>query len=189
MSKNYFNKDAFMATMGFAVGLLGLGYAIGTHNKMTKISNRLELTIDQLADNMEIDIPDCIVDQAVEKAVADAAKKAVDKATNEAIAALKKDIHAKVSTTVEKEYESIRETVLKKATDEAAKIDTARVRRDIEKAAKEAALSKFNDNMDDILEQFNVNLGNLSKIYNSMAGVATRTSLVDPSKEFVFRVG
>lgn len=189
MSKNCFNKDLFVAGLGCIVGLLGVGYAIGTHSKMSKIGERLELTIDQLSKDVDVDISDTIVNEAVDKAVTNAAKKAVDKATNEAIAELKRDIHTKVALAVEKEYDHISESVLKKTADEVAKIDVTRVRRDIEKAATEAALSKFNDNMDGILDQFKGNLDTLSKVYNSMAGVATRNGGTDSSREYVFRVG
>lgn len=186
MSRHY-NKDTFMTVLGFAVGLVGVGYGIAMHTKLSKISERLDESIDDLADNMDIDIPDEIVDQAVEKAVTDAAKKAVEKATNEALAELKRDIRKTVSAEVEKEYEHLHADVLKEITDAASKIDVAKVRRDIERAAEKAALEKFDDNLDNQLHMFNENLTNLARIYNSMAGVATRSG--DTTKEYVFRVG
>lgn len=168
-----------------AIGLIGLGYGIAMHTKMGKISERLDKTIDELADNTEIDIPESLVNKAVEKAVTIKAKEAVEKATTDALAELKRDIRDAVSAAVDKEYEGIKDTVLKKATDEAAKIDTVRVRRDVEKAAYNAAMEKFNDNLGDILDKFNDNLNNVSKIYSSMASAATRT----PDKEFTFKLG
>lgn len=168
-----------------AIGLLGLGYGIAMHTKLAKVSERLDKSIDDLADNTEIDIPEALVNKAVEKAVTSEAKKAVEKATTNALAELKRDIQTAVSAAVDKEYENIKDTVLKKATDEAAKIDTARVRRDVEKAAYDTAMEKFNVNLGDILDKFNDNLNNVSKIYSSMASAATR----NPDKEFTFKLG
>jgi type VI protein secretion system component VasK len=180
-----FDRDKLIGVIGFVVGIMGVGYAIGTHTKMAKVSDRLDRGIDELAKNMDIDIPEELTNKALEKAVAIEAKKAVEKAASEALSELKRDIHATVSIAVDREYESIKDTVLKKATDEASKIDAARVRRDIEKAAYNAAMDKFNDNLDDALGKFNDNLNNLSKIYSSMAGVATR----NPDKEITFKLG
>ena len=185
MSRYDFNKDLLIGAIGGVLGLLGLGYGIAMHTKLSKVSERLDKGIDDLADNMEIDIPEEIVNSAVEKAVASAAKKAVEKASAEAMVELKRDIQRNVSAAVDKEYEHIKDTVLQKVTDEAAKIDAARVRREVEKAAHNAAMSKFNDNLDDILGKFNDNLNNVSKIYSSMAGAATRM----PDKEVVFKLG
>lgn len=167
-----------------AIAVAAVGYGIAMHTKLAKVSERLDKGINDLADNVEIDIPEALVNKAVEKAVTSEAKKAVEKATTDALDELKRDIHSSVSAAVDKEYENIKSTVLKKATDEAAKIDTVRVRRDVEKAAYNVAMEKFNDNLDDILGKFNDNLNNVSKIYSSMATAATKT----PDKEFTFKL-
>ena len=185
MNRYSYTKDAIVGTLGLVAGILGVGYALGCRSKLAKVSERLDRSINDLANNTEIDIPKDLVDRAVEKAVAAEAKRAVEKATNDALAELKKDIQRKVSVAVDEEYESIKDIVLKKATDEAAKIDSARVRKDIEKAVYNASVDKFNDTLDDALGKFNDNLNNLSKIYSSMAGVATR----NPDKELVFKLG
>lgn len=185
MSNYGFNKDAIIGVVGGILGLLGLGYGIAMHTKLSKVSERLDTSINDLAGNMEIDIPESLVNKAVEKAVAVEAKKAVATAANEAMDELKRDIHRNVSAAVDKEYNHIKDTVLAKVTEEAAKIDVTRVRREIERKAEETALAKFNDNLDDILTRFNDNLNNVSKIYSSMAGMATR----NPDKEVVFKLG
>lgn len=178
MTKN----DVFGIVFGFT-GLVAIGYAIGTHTKMAKISERLDQSINDLSDNMEFDIPEKLINKAVEKAAKDEAKRAVETATKEAIEQVKKDIHAKIQQEVEKEYDSIKDSVLKEITVSASKIDTNRVRRDVEEAAKKAALDKFDDNLDDILEKFNDNLTNTSKIYSSIRDAITKESI--SGKQFV----
>lgn len=177
------NKNNIIDILFGIAGLFGIGYAIGTHTKMAKIAERLDRSIDDLAAGTEIDISETLINKAVEKAAKDEAKRAVETATKEAIEQVKKDIHAKIQQEVEKEYDSIKDSVLKEITVSASKIDTNRVRRDVEEAAKKAALDKFDDNLDDILEKFNDNLTNTSKIYSSIRDAITKEST--SGKQFV----
>lgn len=167
-------------------GLVGIGYAIGTRTKMAKIAARLDRSIDDLANCTEIDIPETLINKAVEKAAKDEARRAVEAATKEVVERVKNDIHSKVQQEVEKEYNTIKDSVLKEITVSASKIDAYRVRRDVEEAAKKAALDKFDDNLDDILEKFNENLSNTSKIYSSIREAITKDS--NSGKEFTVRL-
>jgi hypothetical protein len=184
MSNHTFNKDVIIGALGAIAGLVGIGYGVAMHTKLSKVSERLDTSINDLANNMEIDVPEAIINEAIEKAVTVEAKKAVQTATKEALDKLKRDIHNTVSAAVEKEYANIKDSVLRETTDAAAKINVERVRKDIETAARKQAMAKFNDNLDDILGRFNDNLNNVSKIYSSMANAATR----NPDKEFVFKL-
>ena len=182
MSKN---NDIFSIVCGIA-GLVGIGYAIGTHTKLAKVSERLDKSINELAYGMEIDIPEEMVNKAIEKAVAEETERAVARATDVAIDSLKLDIRTKVMEAINEEYDQIKESVLKEITDKASKIDANRVRRDVEAAAKKAALEKFDDNLDDILEKFNDNLTSTSKIYSSIRDAISGSA--NQGKEFVFHI-
>lgn len=182
MSKS---NDIINMVFGIA-GLVGIGYTICAHTKLAKVSERLDRGIDELANDMEFDIPEDLINKAIEKAVQVEAKKAVERAITESIATLNREIHSQVHAAVDIEYDSIKKSVLKEITAEAAKIDVSRVRRDVEKAAKETALKKFDDNLDDILEKFNDNLDNTSRIYSSIREAITKNS--DSGKEFVVRL-
>lgn len=161
--------DNFVGMLGIAVGLVGVGFALGTHSKMAKISEKLDRSIEELASNTPVDIPNDLIERAVEKAVAYEVKQAVSKATDVAIVAVKRDIHKQVVDAVEAEYSNIKGTVLEELVSEASKIDAKRVRADVEKAAKEIALEKFDDNLDDILKKHNDELENVTKIYKAIA--------------------
>ena len=180
------NRNDMINILFGVVGLVGVGYAIGTHTKMAKVSGKLDKSIDELANGMEIDIPEEIVNKAVDKAINSEAKRAVEQATKETIINFKNDIHAQVHSAVDAEYDRIKDSVLSEISAEAAKIDISRVRRDVERMAKEAALKKFDDNLDDILEKFNNNLDNTSRIYSSIREAITKTP--DSGKEFVVRL-
>lgn len=185
------NKDFVVGIVGAAAGLIGVGYAVGIRTKLGKSYERLDLAINNVADNIDVDISEAIVNEAVEKAVATEAKRAVEKATTEVLTELKKDIHTKAAAAVESEYETVREKVLAGVTDSAAKIDVVRVRRDVEKAAEKAVMDKLDVNMEDILKRFNDELHNTGRIYQSIAN-ALSTNITRPSNnnngEFVFRL-
>ena len=166
--------DGLVGLLGATFGLVGVGYALGTRSKMVKISQKLDRTIDELANDTTIDIPNDMIERAVEKAVADQVKQAVSKATDDVIIDIKKDMRKQVGDAVEESYSDVKGAVLEELVNAAAKIDVKRVRADIEKAAKEQALEKFDDNLDDILENFNDQLKNTSKIYTSIADTMTK---------------
>lgn len=181
------NKSNDIVNILFGVaGLIGVGYAIGAHTKMAKVSERLDRKIDELSDDMEFDIPEEIINKAIDKAVQNETKRVVAIAANDALKEVKKDFHSQIKAAIDSEYNNLKDSVLKKITEEAAKIDTARVRRSVEEAAKEAALEKFDDNLDDILEKFNNDLDNTSRIYSSIRKTITASN--DSGKEFVVRL-
>ena len=59
------NADSFVGVGICILGLVGVGYAIGVHSKMKVMCDRLDTSIDNLANNTEIDIPAKVIDQAV----------------------------------------------------------------------------------------------------------------------------
>lgn len=188
--------DNFVGLVGVAFGLVGLGYAFGTHSKMARISEKLDRSIDELAGDMPVNIPQDMIKRAVERYVAAETKQVVSKATDAVITDVKRDIHKQVSDAVESEYSNIKETVLEELVAEAAKIDTKRVRADVEKAAKEHALEKFDDKLEDIADEFREkfdeymddckdNLAVVNKVYKTFADAMTPSS----TKETVLRIG
>ena len=179
--------DGIVGIVGIGLGLVGIGYALGTRSKMAKISDNLERSIEDLASQVPVDIPNDMIERAVEKAVAYEVKQAVCKVTDKVKHDVAYDMHKQVSDAIEQEYSNVKDVVLKELTDEAAKIDAKRVRYDVEKAAKEKALEKFDDNLDDILENFNDQLKNTSKIYTSIADTMTKYKSNDGST--VLRIG
>ena len=186
MNTHYDLGSVIVGVVGTIVGLTGIGYAIGTHTKLSRVSEKLDKAIDDLADRTEIDISDSIINQAVKEAVTNAADRAVEKATYDATKELKHDIRIRVSEAIKDEYDTLSKDILKRITEESSKIDVDRVRRTIEDAAKKAALEKFDDNLDDILERFNENLNNTSKIYNSISQTLTKSP--NSGKEYVIRL-
>lgn len=177
--------DGIVGVVGIAFGLLGIGYAVGTHSKMAKIGENLDRSIDELASKTPVDIPDDMIKRAVEKAVASEVKHAVAKVAGDVTTEIKRDIHKQVGEAVEGEYAKIKDAVLDELVTEASKIDAKRVRADIERAAKARALEKFDDNLDDITEEYKGYLESVSKIGKTFADAVTHQD----RRETVLRIG
>lgn len=179
--------DGFVGLLGVTIGLIGVGYAMGAHSKMAKISEKLDCSIEELAGNVPVNIPDSMIERAIEKAVAYEVKQTVGKAKDAVVVDVKRDIHKQVSDAVESEYSNIKDAVLKEITNEAAKIDVKRVRTDAVDKATAHMMDKLDDSMDDILKNFNNQLQNTSRIYNSIADSMTKYKANDGGT--VFRIG
>ena len=179
------NNEIVSTIIGTA-GLIGVGYAICANTKLAKVSKRLDETIDKLAEDADVDISEDIIAKAVEKAVEIEAHKAADKAAKDTTRKIEADIHREVTNEVNSRYDDIKSVVLKEISASAAKIDVDRVRRDVEKEAKEVALKKFDVNLDDILEKFNDSLDNTTRIYASIREALTKDT--NSGREIVVRL-
>ena len=158
------NTDSFVGVGICIVGLLGVGYAIGVHSRMKAVCDKLDTSIDRLANETEVDIPAKVIDQAVQRAVDRESYSAVKRATDEVVDDVKREIETRVGAAVKEHYDAISDGVTDQIAKSVAKIDESRLRKEVVQIA-----DKFDDKLDDILEEFNGNLQNVGKIYKSIA--------------------
>lgn len=163
------NADSFVGVGICILGLVGVGYAIGVHSKMKVMCDRLDTSIDNLANNTEIDIPAKVIDQAVQKAVELESYSAVKRATEEVVADAKREIESRVGTAVKAQYDAISDGVADQIAKNVARIDESKLKKEVVQKAKEQIAEKFDDKLDDLLKEFNGNLQNVGKIYKSIA--------------------
>lgn len=136
-------------------GMIGIGYAIGTRSKMNTLCEKL-------------------VSRAIENAVQREVAAAVKLATNEVVAAAERDIRKEVCAEVERQYTAISDGVTDEIAARVARIDEAKLRKEVVEKAKKQIADKFDDKLDDLLEEFNGNLQNVGKIYTSIAKSFTK---------------
>lgn len=170
-------NNGIINTVLTIAGLVGIGYGICAHSRLSKVCKRLDVSINEISDNVNVDISEEMVKKAVSEAVELQSRKAVEKAVNEAVAFAKTDIKKDVRSAVDRAYADIREKVLEETIESASKIDVDRVRKDIENSAKEKALKKFDDGLDDIFKSF--------KVYRTMEEVIPKCYSM--GKEFVVK--
>ena len=161
--------------IGVAIaGMIGIGYAIGTRSKMNTLCEKLDTSIDKLSDDIPVDIPEKLVSRAIENAVQREVAAAVKLATNEVVAATERDIRKEVCAEVERQYTAISDGVTDEIAARVARIDEAKLRKEVVEKAKKQIADKFDDKLDDLLEEFNGNLQNVGKIYTSIAKSFTK---------------
>ena len=163
------NLDLIVGIGVFVAGIFGVGYAIGTRSKVNRLCEKLDTSIDNLSDDIQVDIPDKMVQRAVEAAVKKEVAAAVKLATDEVIASAERDIRKEVTAEVERQYTTISDGVTTEIATRVARIDEGKLRKEVVEKAKKQIADKFDDKLDDLLEEFNGNLQNVGKIYKSIA--------------------
>lgn len=169
---------------GIAGFILAVGYTIYVHSKIAKTNEIINASVDNVSKDLKVDISELIVNRAVTKAVNREVDKAVREASYEVTASIRKDIHEQVRTSVTESYSSIRNSVTSEVAKQVAVLDMNILKREVKDEAKELVVKKFNENLDSLLQDFNQNLTNVSKIYESIAENMTTKK----NSEMVFKI-
>ena len=166
-----FDINILVGLGGVAVGLVGIGYAIGSRKKLNDISERLDTKIDEISWNLESDvkIEKSVVEEAIDRAVERRVTREVDREVRRVADNTRRTIDSEVRSSIRAVYPDIRKSVTDKITSEVAKISAKDLENDIREEAKQKVVEKFEGQLDDILEKFNSDLMNVSKIYESIA--------------------
>lgn len=160
--------DFLIGLFGVGLGIFGVGYALGTKRKYRNICQKLDMAIEEISEDIDVDIPEKVINKAVEKAVDKQVREQVDRAVDIAIGSARKEINDQVSLAVKAMYPDIRKSCTEKIEHEISKINTTDLIAAIREDATEKMMSKFDGELDDILERFNSELNAVSKIYNSI---------------------
>lgn len=163
------DKYKILACIGGAIGLCGVIYAVGTSIKLNKLCKTIDRSIDDLADETTIDIPEAMVEQAVKKSVDREVGYAVDRATAKIVNDIKIDIHRQIKTAVDISYSELKESISNDMSRQAANIDIQELKDEVVAKAEEKIIDKFDDELDSVLDKFNRELENVGKIYKSIA--------------------
>lgn len=168
-----FNTNKFWGVVAIGAGVLVINYVFETFKKVDKMCKKLNTSINEMADETKIDIPERILNSAVEKAVENEVGRSVKRAAEEAVCGVKNDIHSEVKTSVNAAYSDIKDAVAKEVARQVGAISISDIKEEVIERAKETALEKFEGSLDDILEKFNGDLDNVNKIYGSIAKAIT----------------
>lgn len=163
------NLNTVLGIGGCVVGLVGIGYAMGSHKKLGDICKKVGVAIDDLSGRTNVDIPESMVRQAMNKAVDSEMHKVVKSASSKVVNDMNREIRTQVSAAVLSKTDSIGGEVTDRIAREVSKINMDVLSSQVAEKAQAAVLEKFDGNLDDILNKFNKDLNNVSKIYNSIA--------------------
>ena len=166
MKNSYF--DIAIGVVGLAASVFGIGYAFGQRKKLNDISEKINKSVDELSANIDVDIKAAVV---VTKAIERETNLAASRATTNVMNAIESDISSQVRKAVNDTYQDIRKSVVEETAKKVEKIDISALKKEVVEKAKEAAADKFDDSLDSVLEEFKDSLGNVSRIYQSIANV------------------
>lgn len=150
------------------------------------ICNKLDTTIDNVSKSIDVDVPDYIVQEAIDKAVERRVQQETINAVRKISKKIEDDIDLKVRTEIDVKSSAIRQEVKNKISEEVAKISADDIANEIREEAKEKVAEKFDNELDDILSEFNNNLEHVSKIYSS---IADKMAGIGSNKDFKISLG
>lgn len=152
-----------------AVGI-GVGIAIKLYsdNLKRKEAHRKE-QVEILSKGVEIKVDQDIVDEAVKTTVDRVVTHEVKQACNSAVFKVKADIHQEIRAAVDRVYSDIESDVRKEIDSQVRNLDISGAKKEVIRKAKERVAEKFEENLDDVLDKFNTDLNNVTKIYSSIA--------------------
>lgn len=58
------NSDTLLSFGVFGLGLVAIGYAVGIHSRMKAVADKLDTSIDKIANDTEVEIPSKLIEQA-----------------------------------------------------------------------------------------------------------------------------
>lgn len=174
-----------LGLLGVLFGLGAIGYATYVNVKMDRLASKLDKTIDDLSGDIKVDVSDALVERAVDRAVEREVGITVRNATATVTREIKADIHKEVKASVQSAYSDIKTSVTKEVERQVGNIDISSIRKEVVEKGKQAAVDKLNSSLDEILNKFNDDLHNVSRIYESIANRMTRD---DSKKETVFKI-
>lgn len=168
---------------GIIAGLIGISYISEkrrqftnmykrteeTEKELKNIQEKLRETTYNLSKDIDIDVPKHVVDDAIRISVDKEVQKAIDMAVSHIRMDIGRQVSEEVSKVVSIESENITKRVTDKITDEVSKISSNGLAAVVRKEATERVISKFDGELDDILERYTNNLDNISKVYSSIS--------------------
>ena len=151
--------------VGFGLIAVTGAFSIYLWKKIETIENTVGVAIDKVTDKTVVNISDAIIETAVQRAV----NRELQSVINSVNRRLYADITREVRESVDTSYSEIKSAVSDEVAKQVKNIDIRNIEREAVAKAKDAIAEKFDNKLDGLLEEFNDNLTNVSKIYSSIA--------------------
>lgn len=163
------NLETVGKVLGVVSAVGGVVVAIISQRQLNETAELVGTTVKELSETDAIVVKEEIVNKAIEKSVDKQVEKITSKVYDRVYAETQRKAFEWVESSVKSLYSSISESVTKKIASEVAKIDQEKLKKEVTAQAKELIVEKFDGQLDDQLVEFNKNLENVGKIYQSIA--------------------
>lgn len=164
-------ENLIMAVAGvIGVAFVGVcAIAIKEARNLKKVSERLDIAVEDLYKETVINVPEELVNRTVERAAKDEAKYQVEKAMlkvrNQVVDEYKSDIKTAVEEEFKLQKSDLAKTLRKKIDD----VDINEIKREVKLEAKQYVADKLKKDLDDISDKYTDQIESMSSIYSTIA--------------------
>ena len=159
--------------------------AVYCHRQMKKTVKLVSKAAEGVAELTVVDIQHDIVDMAINNAANHEVSRVVNRAVHNVEDEMIHQTQKYVRDAVKESYGKLSKTVSDAIAREAAKVDSNQIMEDATEKAKEMLLEKFDGKLDGLMSDYQRNLDNVGKIYQSIA-----SSMADKSgKDVTLKLG
>ena len=150
-----------------AAGCLYLGF------RLKKMSGKYEEAIDKIANEIDIDISNEIIEAAVDKAVDREAALQVNNACNRAVRLVQSDIFNTVQAAVNAEKKTLNEDVKKAIEKKLADIDISDAKKEVIEMAQEIVANRLEEDTKAIAGTYEASIKKVAEMCENMISTAT----------------
>lgn len=162
-------KNEILGKIGIAFGIGALVYSVYNDIRISRIAKNINVSVKELSNRTNVYATDAMIEKAVEKAVERTTSRVAIDVKHRVEKKIETDVHNQVKDAMDGLYSDFKNSVSAEMVKQASAINMRELKAEVVEKAKAAAVEKFNDNLDDILDKFNSELDNVSKIYSSIA--------------------
>lgn len=157
-----------MIGMGILTGASVIA-AVCCHRQMKKTVKLVSKAAEGVAELTVVDIQHDIVDMAINNAANREVGRVVNRAVHNVEDEMIHQTQKYVRDAVKESYGKLSKVVSESIAKEAAKVDSNRIMEDATERAKEMLLERFDGKLDGLMSDYQRNLDNVGKIYQSIA--------------------
>ena len=165
------NKEIILASTA-AVSFAGfVGTAIYAHvnaKRLKRLSDKFSVAVDHIVDETDIQIPQEIVDKAMNEAVKRAAKNQVEISAIEVTSRIKSDMSVHLREKIEDCTKNLEDDIKAEYRKQIKNLDMDDIRSEVVAEVREKAMKMIKSNMDDIIEKHNDELDATARVYESL---------------------
>lgn len=163
-----------LAGYGILLGVVSfIGYITKAACNMNTVADKVGKSVDEIVRSTHVDVSEAVVNEAVRQVAERETSRIVERAVSVTVNAVRGDIQSKVKAAVDKAYSNVEDDVRRELKQRVEKLDIDDLKTEAIAEMKKNASEKLDRALDDILEEFNDNLKNVSKIYKSISKAIT----------------
>lgn len=181
-----FNFDS-MGIFGVIFGFGGLAFAAWQAKKMDDILKKVDSTIDDIDKKTPVEVQEAVVNKAIERAVDRKVRDTISDVADQVRKDIQKEVNTQVRKDVDANFQTIKEEVASKISDQVAAIDEYALQETVKKQAEQKILKKFDGSLDGVLGDFKHQLGNVQRVWESVADAMAPRG--NNSRGMTFRIG